>query len=91
MSSSIPVLPYEGSESYLYISFCAGDAKGLQPILEELVRNGCRVWYDVDRYQGIQKAANADQIHALLEKINGCTAMLCIVSDLSGSDPIASN
>lgn len=91
MSRLNPILPYEGSESYLYISFCAGDAKGLQPILEELVRNGCRVWYDVDRYQGIQKAANADQIHALLEKINGCTAMLCIVSDLSGSDPIASN
>ena len=91
MSRLNPILPYEGSESYLYISFCAGDAKGLQPILEELARNGCRVWYDVDRYQGIQKAANADQIRALLEKINGCTAMLCIVSDLSNWDQIALN
>ena len=40
------VVPYEGSEDYLFISYSHKDAKIAIPIMEQLMKEGYRIWYD---------------------------------------------
>ena len=40
------VQPYEGNDPYIYFSFCEADEAFAAPIVESLVKNGYRVWYD---------------------------------------------
>lgn len=40
------VSPYEGQEKYIFISYCLRDKKNVFPIMEQLVRDGCRIWFD---------------------------------------------
>ena len=37
--------PYQGAEPYLYLCFHHADAKMVKPVLEELTKHRCRVWY----------------------------------------------
>lgn len=37
---------YEGSESYIFISYAHRDSDKVMPILRRLRESGCRVWYD---------------------------------------------
>ena len=37
--------PYEGTEPYLYLAFADGDAKKVWPVMQLLLKRGCRVWY----------------------------------------------
>ncbi len=38
--------PYEGNESYIFVSYCHKDRDFVFPIIEELQKNGCRIWFD---------------------------------------------
>ena len=38
--------PYEGSQDYIFFSYCHEDAASVYPIIERLAIEGFRVWYD---------------------------------------------
>ena len=38
--------PYEGTESYIFVSYAHKDSEQVRPLLEALNRAGYRVWYD---------------------------------------------
>jgi len=40
------VIPYEGEEPYIFISYCHKDRKFVYPIIERLAAAGYRIWYD---------------------------------------------
>lgn len=40
------VTPYEGDQDYLFFSYCHEDAAEVYPIIERLVLEGFRVWFD---------------------------------------------
>lgn len=40
------VRPYEGDENYIFISYCHKDKAKVFPIIEQLAKDGFRVWYD---------------------------------------------
>ena len=40
------VKPYEGQEAYIFISYCHKDRASVFPIIEQMARDGYRVWYD---------------------------------------------
>ena len=40
------VTPYEGDQDYLFFSYCHEDATEVYPIIERLVLEGFRVWFD---------------------------------------------
>lgn len=39
-------VPYEGSEPYIFISYCHQDRERVYPYLEMMARDGYRIWYD---------------------------------------------
>ena len=38
--------PYEGSEPYIFISYCHQDKERVYPYLEMMANDGYRIWYD---------------------------------------------
>lgn len=40
------VIPYEGSEPYIFLSYCHKDSASVYPLFEQMVKDGYRVWYD---------------------------------------------
>ncbi len=40
------VIPYEGNEPFLFISYCHEDAEIAYPLIEKLASDGYRLWYD---------------------------------------------
>ena len=38
--------PYEGSEPYIFISYCHQDKERVYPYLEMMAKDGYRIWYD---------------------------------------------
>lgn len=40
--------PYKGDEPYLYLCFHPADARNVKPVLEELTKRRCRVWYRIE-------------------------------------------
>lgn len=45
-------IPYTGQEPYIFLSYCHKDADRVYPLLEQLVRDGYRVWYDDGNHPG---------------------------------------
>ena len=65
--------PYEGTESYLFVSYSRKDWNRIAPILEGMVSAGYRLWYD----GGIPWGAEwADVIESRLENCAACLAFL---------------
>ena len=40
------MVSYEGEKDYIFISYSHRDEKQVMPIVEKLINDGCRVWYD---------------------------------------------
>ena len=40
------VKPYKGNEKYVFVSFSRQDKQKAFPIIEQLVNDGYRVWFD---------------------------------------------
>ncbi len=38
--------PYEGREKYIFVSYCHRDRAQVFPVIEQLVKDGYRIWYD---------------------------------------------
>lgn len=45
-------IPFEGSEPYLFVSYCHKDQEQLYPLFEQLVLDGYRMWYDDGNHGG---------------------------------------
>lgn len=70
----IPEL-YEGTEKYVFISYCHRDKDKVFPIIEELVEAGYRVWYD----QGIHPGSEWPEIVA--QHLNDSYIFMAFVSE----------
>lgn len=73
-------IPYEGNESYIFVSYCHKDKKKIYPILERMVLDGYRMWYDDGNRVGDDWL---DNIESHLENCNACVAFISEGSSLS--------
>lgn len=69
-----PTQPYDGDEPYIFISYAHRDDKAVLPIVEELSRNGYRVWYD----QGIDPGTEWDE--NIAQHVEDCGCFIAFLS-----------
>ena len=67
--------PYEGKDKYIFVSYCHRDRAHVFPIVEQLVRDGYRVWYD----EGIDPGSEWPEIIA--KHLNGSAICLAFITD----------
>lgn len=70
-------VPYEGSEKYIFITYCHKDTAAVFPVIERLARDGYRVWYD----EGVDPGDDWPEIIA--EHLNNCSACISFISEMS--------
>lgn len=73
--SASPAPAYCGSEPYIFISYAHKNSALVLPIVEELIRRGCRVWYD----EGIQPGEAWD--NSIADRLRGCRCFLAFPSE----------
>lgn len=66
--------PYEGKKPYIFVSYAHKDSHLVFPILEELDRQGYRVWYD----DGI--APGSEWPENIAQHLDGCSVTLAFIS-----------
>jgi len=71
------VRPYEGDENYIFISYCHKDKAKVFPIIEQLAKDGFRVWYD----EGI--APGEDWPEVIAAHLNACSSCIAFISNNS--------
>ncbi len=64
------VKPYGGSEDFIFVSFCHEDEYRVYPLIENLAREGYRIWYD----KGILPGENWTEV--ISERINACKVFM---------------
>lgn len=69
--------PYEGSDKYIFVSYCHKDKKHIFPIIERLAHDGYRVWYD----EGIDPGSEWPEIIA--RHLNECAVCIAFISENS--------
>ena len=69
--------PYEGNEKYIFVSYCHKDKEMVFPIIEQLVKDGYRIWYD----EGIDPGTEWPEIIA--QHLNECLAVLAFITENS--------
>ena len=72
-------IPYEGNEPYIFLSYCHKDAEQVYPLLEQMVRDGYRIWYDDGNHPG------DDWLENIAKHLNGCTVCLAMISKQSAN------
>lgn len=73
MDMNCAVKAYEGQEPYLFVSYAHDDAHLVYPIVERLVMDGYRIWYD----DGIHAGEDwTDKVASRLDGSSICVAML---------------
>lgn len=69
--------PYEGNEPFVFFSYCRRNSDLAYPIIDGLLRAGCRVWYD----RGIR--AGADWPEYIAKKLEDCAAFAVLLTEES--------
>ena len=67
-------MPYNGDEPFIFISYSHADSKIVYPIVEKLLGDGYRVWYD----EGIPLASIWETV--ILDKLDKCKYFIFFVS-----------
>ena len=62
---------YQGSDPYIFISYCHKDSEAIYPIITALQQQGLRVWYD----EGIEVGSHWDQV--ISQHLLDCSCALC--------------
>ncbi len=68
-------VPYEGTEKYIFFSYCQKDAGIAYPLMERLTRAGCRIWYD----QGIQTGSEWPEV--IGRHLEQCAVFLLLITE----------
>lgn len=68
------VKPYEGEEGYIFVSYSHRDKTSVFPIIERLVADGYRVWYD----EGIDPGSEWPE--TIAEHLNKCAVCIAFIS-----------
>ncbi len=71
------VKPYEGTQKYIFVSYCHKDKELVFPIIEPLTRDGYRVWYD----EGIDPGSEWPEIIA--QHLNDSTVCIAFITENS--------
>ena len=71
------VIPYEGSEPYIFISYSHRDTDRVMPVIRVLQENGYRVWYD----EGIDPGSEWPE--SIAQHLNGSTVCIFFISENS--------
>ncbi|MGN0184410.1 MAG: toll/interleukin-1 receptor domain-containing protein [Aristaeellaceae bacterium] len=71
------VLPYEGKEPYIFVSYSHSDASRVLPILEVLEKRGFRIWFD----KGIELGTEWSE--SIAEHLSACTVCMAFISNSS--------
>lgn len=69
--------PYEGSEKYIFASYCHADGDAVFPIIERLSGEGYLIWYD----EGIDPGDEWPE--TIASHLNGCEAFIAFISKKS--------
>ena len=69
------IRPYDGDEPYIFISYAHKDSAVVLPILEHMVADGYRIWYD----EGITPGSEWDDEIAL--HIDECDSFIAFISN----------
>lgn len=69
------VKPYEGQEAYLFVSYSHRDKKRVLPMIEQLARDGYRVWYD----EGIDPGTEWPEVIA--HHLNRCAVCIAFLTE----------
>jgi hypothetical protein len=67
--------PYEGKETYIFVSYAHKDSALVLPILEAMTARGFRIWYDT----GLE--AGADFVAKIDERLSGAHCVLVFHSE----------
>ena len=69
--------PYKGKEKYIFVSYCHKDKKYVFPIIEQMAKDGYRIWYD----EGIDPGSEWPEIIAT--HLNSCDSCIAFISENS--------
>lgn len=69
------VRPYEGEQKYIYIAHSFKDKRFVYPVIEQLAKDGYRVWYDEGLIYGFDTTTD------LADKITRCDVVIAFLSD----------
>lgn len=70
-------IPYEGKEPYIFLSYCHKDANIVYPLVEQMVKDGFRIWYDDGNRAG------DDWLENIANHLNRCAVCLAMISENS--------
>lgn len=76
------VVPYEGNEPYIFLSYCHKDQARVYPIFEQLALDGYRVWYDNGNHVGDDWLTNIEEF---LDRSKVVVAFFSEASSLSNN------
>lgn len=72
-------IPYEGNEPYIFLSYSHKDAPRVYPLLEQMVRDGYRIWYDDGNHPG------DDWLENIAGHLNHCRVCIAMLSANTGA------
>lgn len=72
-------IPYEGKEPYIFLSYCHKDADRVYPLIEQMVCDGYRIWYDDGNHPG------DDWLENIARHLDGCAVCLAMISEQSSN------
>lgn len=70
-------VPYEGRDSYIFVSYCHEDEARVYPLIESMVRDGCRIWFD----EGIIPGDEWQE--TIANHLAGCDLCIAVISEKS--------
>lgn len=69
--------PYEGTDKYIFVSYCHKDKAKVYPYIELMAREGYRIWYD----EGINPGTEWPE--TIAEKLSGAEFFLAFITEAS--------
>lgn len=72
--------PYEGTEPYVYLAFADADIRKVWPLMEVLLKRGCRVWYCTG------PAGSPEELLRRQQRASGAVGTLLYLTDALAAD-----
>lgn len=69
------VKPYKGNDKYVFVSYSKQDKQAAFPVIERMIKDGYRVWFD----EGLDEGS--EWIETVAKRINDCEAYIVLLSN----------